>query len=163
MPLSLSCTCTWLSLSLDIWVGIDGWLGNFSSDFYSKILLAERNFLWGEFNFKSSISNFGLLGDFRGFSAARFGFGFGKECGIGVGNCSGGWRGNFLFMSFWFSTVSWFRFGFGLATGLGLALGIGLALGLGLALLFLLDILSSFLFLVFCVCLKFAGQNLLLL
>ena len=129
MSLSLSCTCTWLSLCLDIWVGIDGWLGNFSSDFSSKILLAERNFLWGVFNFKSSISIFGLLCVFRAFSAARFGFG--KECGIGVGNCSGGWRGNFLFISFWFSIVSWFRFGFGLATGLGLALGMGLALGLG--------------------------------
>ena len=80
-------------------------------------------------NFKSSISNFGLLGVFRGFSADRFGFG--KECAIGVGNCSGGWRGNFLFISFWFSIVSWFRFGFGSATGLGLALGIGLALGWG--------------------------------
>ena len=71
--------------------------------------------------------------------------------------------GNFLFMSFWFSIVSWFRFGFGVAIGLGLALGMGFVLGLGLAMILLLDIFSSFLVLVFCVCLKVAGQNLLLL
>ena len=81
------------------------------------------------FNFKSSISNFGLLGVFRGFSADRFGFG--KECGIGVGNCSGGWRGNFFLCPSGFLLFLGLGLVLGLATGLGLALGMGLALGLG--------------------------------